>query len=638
MYQRANISKRQFAIFVFVLVIGVLITALLAREVYISTIESAREDFQDSAELYLERVHSELEEGFVAAEDFQFYFFVSNKIDEVRFNEFIDSYTALKKNRTLLALVFSATGEVDRKREFSILNEISRGGPVTSWNLDGVRDRELADGEEAFYVRYYWPGDVAKSKKETISLEGAEVGQYNELTTIMNKAVETGRSDAGLFTEHGDKISKQFGNLNIVSPFEIAPSIELFLVQSVDLKELLKDVEEVAGVNAEFVSFTKPVFEQGRRGTDTPVFTVGKNGPINATDYDPSQYWHFSKTENLANSEWQYTVYADPASFKIKYDTVFIEVITGLSITCLVGYIVWSQILRTNRISGIVDRRTKALRDAHDELEHHYRMLQRMNHDVEEARLSAETANMAKSEFLATMSHELRTPLNAILGFSQLLQEETLGPIGDERYKEYAGDIHNSGRHLLNIINDILDLAKLEAGKVKIERKPLSIEELVGHVISLLQQQASDKKLELSYEIAEEMPTSIVGDELRLRQILINLVSNSIKFTKTGSVTIRFLAKKFKNGRAGWIMEVQDTGIGIPEDKQSLLFDRFTQVDTALSRRHGGVGLGLAICRELVGRMDGIISVRSTPNVGTTIRAQLPLDVAEEQDVDEAFI
>jgi signal transduction histidine kinase len=129
-----------------------------------------------------------------------------------------------------------------------------------------------------------------------------------------------------------------------------------------------------------------------------------------------------------------------------------------------------------------------------------------------------------------------------------------------------------------------------------------------------------------------------LGDELRLRQILINLVSNAIKFTQEGSVVARLFSKPFQNGREGFVIEVQDTGIGIPEEKQATLFDRFTQVDAALSRRHGGVGLGLAICRELVDRMEGKISVRSMVNFGTAIRVHLPLEIASDDDEDDEML
>jgi signal transduction histidine kinase len=309
-----------------------------------------------------------------------------------------------------------------------------------------------------------------------------------------------------------------------------------------------------------------------------------------------------------------------------------------LLLTGLFFFIVYSQLKRAQRVADIVSRRTRALKEAHDELEEHYKLLQNLNKDVEEARRNAELANRAKSEFLATMSHELRTPLNAILGFSQLLREQALGPIGDDRYIEYSRDIHASGSHLLSLINDILDLAKLEAGKINIEKNVISSYQLADRVVALLGQQAEAKGIELYAEYDDTMPEWILGDELRLRQILINLVSNAIKFTQEGSVVARLFSKPFQNGREGFVIEVQDTGIGIPEEKQATLFDRFTQVDAALSRRHGGVGLGLAICRELVDRMEGKISVRSMVNFGTAIRVHLPLEIASDDDEDDEML
>ncbi|WP_262696142.1 ATP-binding protein [Kordiimonas aquimaris] len=633
-----RISKRQLIAVLTVLLVGLCVTVFLMRSAYWAVVDEARVEFRTSSEIYLDRISSELTEGFVAAEDFQFYFFISEDIAHEQFSAFIDSYTALKKNRTLLALLISVTGENDRQREFAALNKLADETDFTSWNLDGINNRSLKDDEEAFYVRFQWSGDLADIEELATDLIGAEIGQYNELTSLIRTAIKSGQTHAALFTESGDIISDHFGQFIIISPFEVAPSIELFLLQSIDLPELLDDVDKVMNEEAQYVSFTK-VNELNDLPIEKPItVTIGPNGLVSNGDISISNYWTYQKDVDLGNAKWRLAVHGAPQSFPITYNSVIMELLTGIGITCLLTYIIWLQMQRSNRVADIVDRRTRALQEAHSELENHYRMLQELNEDVEEARLSAETANMAKSEFLATMSHELRTPLNAILGFSQLLEDETLGPIGDTRYKEYAADIHSSGSHLLSIINDILDLAKLEAGKVTIERRPLEVVALGTHVVSLLQHQADEKKVTLSYEVADYMPAFVIGDELRLRQVLINLATNAIKFTNEGSVVIRFLLKPFKNGQSGWVMEVQDTGIGIPEEKQLVLFDRFTQVDTALSRRHGGVGLGLAICRELVDRMEGIISVRSIQNVGTTVRAQLPLNVADQADDDSAFI
>jgi signal transduction histidine kinase len=233
---------------------------------------------------------------------------------------------------------------------------------------------------------------------------------------------------------------------------------------------------------------------------------------------------------------------------------------------------------------------------------------------LDEARRAAEEANRLKSEFLASMSHELRTPLNGILGFAELLESE----LADATQREYAETIKTSGSHLLALVNDVLDLAKVEAGHMHFNRVPLALPTLLQEVVDSQQGYAGKKKLSLEL-VSEGIPPLVFADEIRLRQILLNLINNAIKFTDQGGVTLR------ATGDAETVrIEVQDTGVGIHADELELIFEKFRQSDSFLARSHDGTGLGLTLAKELVEHMGGQIGVRSTLGVGSVFHVQLP--------------
>lgn len=252
----------------------------------------------------------------------------------------------------------------------------------------------------------------------------------------------------------------------------------------------------------------------------------------------------------------------------------------------------------------------------------------------------AVTATKAKSLFLANMSHELRTPLNAIVGFSDLLHDSN---VGDE-HKGFARRIDTASKSLLGTISDLLDYSKLEAGQLVVENEPVDVGVLVSNVHSLFEQQAAEAGLTFSTHVNPQVPVYFLGDVLRLTQVLNNLVSNALKFTSQGSVLIRVLPatrapiKTAMPTGSRWInFEVRDTGIGLTQDQQSVLFVPFAQADSSTTRRFGGTGLGLSICKELVERMGGVVTLRSRPNKGSCFRFSLCLEASvapPEQQLD----
>ncbi len=258
---------------------------------------------------------------------------------------------------------------------------------------------------------------------------------------------------------------------------------------------------------------------------------------------------------------------------------------------------------------------------------------------LELARQAAEDANQTKSEFLANMSHEIRTPMTAILGFADLLLEQDQQ---SEETQESVETIRRNGQHLLSVINDILDISKIEAGKMQMEAVPTSVWTVAAEVVSLLRVRAAAKGIDLDLEFEGPLPRLVRSDPMRLRQILLNLLGNAIKFTEEGSVRLVVREERLDSARPMLAFDVIDTGIGIEADRLSLLFQPFTQVDSSSTRRFGGTGLGLTISRRLARMLGGDIQVESEPEVGTRFTVLLdPGPLAEAEyltSLEEAIV
>ena len=246
--------------------------------------------------------------------------------------------------------------------------------------------------------------------------------------------------------------------------------------------------------------------------------------------------------------------------------------------------------------------------------------LRRTLAELVEARDAAEAANVAKSQFLANMSHEIRTPLNGVLAMAQILARGPLEPAQSEQVEV----IHRSGETLLGLLNDILDVSKIEAGRLELEVAPFDIEELANSTLAGFAAVAAGKGLQLKLEFAPEAGGVRLGDAARLRQILSNFISNALKFTAAGEVRV-IVSGLDARGDEGVRLDVSDTGIGVEPDKLSMLFQKFTQLDASTTRRFGGTGLGLAICRELAEAMGGEVRVSSEIDKGSIFSVLLPL-------------
>ncbi|EBZ8191843.1 two-component sensor histidine kinase BarA [Salmonella enterica subsp. enterica serovar Enteritidis] len=270
-----------------------------------------------------------------------------------------------------------------------------------------------------------------------------------------------------------------------------------------------------------------------------------------------------------------------------------------------------------------IDQATSDLRETLEQME-----IQNVELDL--AKKRAQEAARIKSEFQANMSHELRTPLNGVIGFTRLTLKTELNPT----QRDHLNTIERSANNLLAIINDVLDFSKLEAGKLILESIPFPLRNTLDEVVTLLAHSSHDKGLELTLNIKNDVPDNVIGDPLRLQQVITNLVGNAIKFTESGNIDILVEKRALSNTKVQIEVQIRDTGIGIPERDQSRLFQAFRQADASISRRHGGTGLGLVITQKLVNEMGGDISFHSQPNRGSTFWFHIHLDLNPNVIID----
>lgn len=284
-----------------------------------------------------------------------------------------------------------------------------------------------------------------------------------------------------------------------------------------------------------------------------------------------------------------------------------------------------------------IERDITDRKNAEKEQKNNIRQLKRANlkaeaahRDLQDSLKRAEESNKSKSDFLANMSHELRTPMNGVLGMAYLLSDTEL----TDEQKECVQTINGSAETLLMLLNDILDFSKIEANALVIERIPYSFSDVARQTMAIFRQQAQDKDIDLNLMLSDRIPETIEGDPGRMRQILTNLIGNALKFTDDGSVDV--VAKTAtKSGIDILHVEIKDTGIGIPEDKQRVIFEKFSQADTSVTRKFGGTGLGLAITKQLAALMEGDISVESEVGKGSTFKIEIPYKEVKRLNTNE---
>ena len=461
---------------------------------------------------------------------------------------------------------------------------------------------------------------------------GFDLASVPSLLAVLRRAVDEGRmvvSDGFVLPNH----SSGTGEIMLVLPTYEAGAVPEgvsarrdgligFMVALVDIADMIEAaVSELATPPWLDLYVLDTTTEQATRLLQyrSSVLHVEPDGSLDPRHVFEGMF--VAAIQQVADRRWTIVVKptADQAGEKLEAVPWVVVVVGAMLTILLLQYLVASR-NRTREIERSVAVRTAELSAANAALELEVAERKAAERQAQTARDQAELANRSKSEFLAMVSHELRTPLNAVIGFSELMAGETYGPLGHDKYREYAADIRHSGTHLLSLINDILDLSKVEANELTLSPEVVDLSEIIKGLLRIMREKIKAAELDVVVELAPDLPALYV-DARALKQVLLNLISNAVKFTEPdGRVVIA--AKLLPGG--GVVVTVADTGIGIAEADLALVLQPFSQADSSLARKYEGTGLGLPLSKRLVELHGGTLTLHSRLREGTAVTVTLP--------------
>ncbi|MGM0549169.1 MAG: response regulator [Bacillota bacterium] len=521
-------------------------------------------------------------------------------------------------------IVGSARNISQRKKLEEEKEELSRryklatsAAAIGVWKLDLVTDELIWD---EYMLKIYEIDDHSDYSYQSWT-EHIYIKDRKETSSKFKKAVANGQ-----IFDHEFRIITKSGTFKYIKAF------------GKPVKNAKGKTKEVIGVNYD-ITERKKYEKKFKRIFDESLFGLALINPktTKAVEFNNTvcELLGYTREEFAQLKIEDYEALADPSSIrfkleklaegeKLKFETKHIK-----KDGSLIDVLIKASSINLNGLNLVqivyVDITEKV--EALNKMEEYSNELKLKNLELKQARDKAMEASRAKSEFLSTMSHEIRTPMNSIIGMAELLQETELS----EQQQKYINIFQNAGESLLTLINDILDLSKIEAGRIELEAEKFNLVETVENIAEMISLRAFKKGLELPLRIAAEVPECVIGDSERIRQILINLLGNAVKFTEKGQVFLDLrIDSEFKSkDQKQVIFAIKDTGIGIEKAKQKQIFDSFTQADSSSTRKYGGTGLGLTISKQLVELMGGKIWLKSTPQLGSTFYFSLPLKVVE---------
>lgn len=488
--------------------------------------------------------------------------------------------------------------------------------------------RRIPAGSREEYFPVYYVGPFT----ENVDTLGEDMSTYPAYRAVMEKARDSGEATATLHRAIDTPVGFQVGLLMFQPVFRsdrptstVAERREalagyvagLFLIGDM-IDTAVREYTTPAWIDVYVIDATEDEPEIVYYG----AAALGGQGQVpNRIEPDAGQL--VTETEvTVGNRMWTISARSvDRQIGSVESFASWATGIAGLALTALLTLYLATLTNRNRAIERAVNNRTSELSAANQSLYDEIARRRRIERELRQAKEQAEVANRAKSAFLAMVSHELRTPLNAILGFSEVMSEEIYGPIGSDRYQDYLHDISRSGQHLLGLINNILDLSKVEANEFSINEERLDLREIVQDAMRLIEQKAAEVSLTIETKLPADVP-ALWADARAIRQILINLLSNAVKFTPAGG-RVTVAVDLDKDSRL--MLRISDTGIGIPAEHQKRVFQPFTQVDTSLARKFEGTGLGLPLTRSLAELHGADVTLKSAANSGTTVTVTFPV-------------